>query len=118
MLKKKLEPCVGIVFLVGDELFVESTPLSEAGVYAGHRIHERGHPDLWAELGLDKDYDEHPRGRCQYNSRTGQWSLLLDRCIARRPEIVKSILKRLNLPVNTQVALDEHYVCPGCMRND
>ena len=43
-------PNVGILFLVGDKLFIDSTPLSQAGHYGDHLIHERGHDEYWSQL--------------------------------------------------------------------
>ena len=44
------EPMVGIIYLVGDKLFIDSTPLSGAGHYADHLIHDRGHDEYWSQL--------------------------------------------------------------------
>lgn len=41
---------VGIIYLVGDKLFIDSTPLSGAGHYADHLIHDRGHDEYWSQL--------------------------------------------------------------------
>ena len=46
----KAEPEVGIVFLVGAKLFIDSTPFSQAGEYGHHLIHERGHDEYWRQL--------------------------------------------------------------------
>ena len=70
---KKVEPYVGIFFLVGDRVMIDATPLSEAGVYAGHLIHEGGHPEFWESLGIDGEYDAFPRGRVALDTRTGKF---------------------------------------------
>ncbi len=36
-------PKVGIVYLVGDKLWIDSTPLTEAGRFGDFAIHERDH---------------------------------------------------------------------------
>jgi hypothetical protein len=36
-------PEVGIIYLVGDKLFIDSTPINRAGSYGDHLIHERDH---------------------------------------------------------------------------
>jgi hypothetical protein len=106
------EACVGIVFLVGGTLYVESTPLDRAGVYGDWRIHEDGRPDFWDTLGLPGEYDEVPRARVQHNAQTGQWTLLADRCILKRREVVAEIRQRMHLPTSTLEDIDEHYQCP------
>jgi hypothetical protein len=112
---KKVEPCVGIFFLVG-RLYVESTPLSRAGRYADHAIHEGGHPEFWESLGLPGEYDDWPRGRCQKNLKTGEWTLLADPCILRRPEVLSKIKERLHLP-KVSIGPDAHYRCRvKCLR--
>jgi hypothetical protein len=39
--KLAAQPEVGIVFLVGDQLFIDGTALSDAGNYGHFKIHER-----------------------------------------------------------------------------
>ncbi|MGC2111361.1 MAG: hypothetical protein WA655_17735 [Candidatus Korobacteraceae bacterium] len=46
----KLEPHVGIAYLVEGQLLLDTTPLSEAGEYLDFKIHERSHLEYWAEL--------------------------------------------------------------------
>ena len=112
---KKIEPHVGIFFLVGDRLLLESTPISSAGRYGSHLIHEPGHPEFWEKLNLEGEYDDHPRGRCQCNVHTGEWTLLADACILRRPEVLAEIKERLHLPDGITVGGDEHYRCIRCL---
>ena len=115
-MKKVQEPHVGIVFLVQNRLYVDSTLVSQAEEYGVFKVHSAGHPDFWQTLGLPGEYEEHPRGRCQHNSPTGEWTLLLDRCIIQQPSLVAKILRRLNLPLETKVGLDSHYRCRVCLR--
>lgn len=113
---KKIEPCVGIFFLVGDKLHIDATPLSRAGRYSDHLIHEAGH-DAYAEtLGIGDRYEDIPRGRVAFNSKTGKFTLLADRCVLRRPEILREIKRRLHLSDDDDVLVggDSHYVCPRC----
>lgn len=115
-----MQPSVGIVFLVDDKLYIDSTPLDRASIYGDHLIHDRGHDAYWEELlaegAVGGEYDDYPRGRAAYNSKAQQFTLLLDRCITRRPELMREILRRMNLPATTRIGGDEHYVCPGCRR--
>jgi hypothetical protein len=115
------QPQVGIIFLVGDTLFIESTPLNDiTPVYGDFRIHDKGHDAYWDELlasrAVVNEYDEVPRGRAMYNAKTREFFLFLDQCILKRKEIVEQIMARLHLPRTTKVETDSHYLCPGCMR--
>jgi hypothetical protein len=68
--RKNAEPTshkVGIIYLVGGELLIDSTPLAQAGRYGDFRIHERGHIDYWANLVKrgevpNTEYEEFPPG--------------------------------------------------------
>ena len=46
----------------------------------------------------DSEYDDYPRGRVAYNTKTGKYSLLLDRCILKNKSVVNKIMSELNLP--------------------
>jgi hypothetical protein len=114
-------PKVGIVFLVGDKVWIDSTPLSDAGRFSDHLIHEADHHQYWEHLvssGVvpDGDYEEHPRGRVAYSTRTGKFTLLADKCILRRKRIVRTILKELHLPASDmETGADSHYRCFRCL---
>jgi hypothetical protein len=76
-------PSVGIFFVVGSALLIETTPLSRAGIYGEFKIHEPGHDQYW-ELLISKgsvpqssEYGEYPRGRVAYNQGTDRFSLCL-----------------------------------------
>ena len=61
------QPEVGIFFLLGDRLLIDSVPLSKAEEYGDHRIHPGSHIDYWDSLlqagQVTGEYDEWPRGR-------------------------------------------------------
>jgi hypothetical protein len=67
--------CVGIVFMRGDDLWIDSTLVSHAGDYGELKTHEKGHADYWEELQAqhlvpaDEEYDEVSRGRVSYDKR-------------------------------------------------
>jgi hypothetical protein len=119
--KLSAQPSVGIVFLVGDHLFIDSTPLSDAGGYGHFKIHEADHYAYWDKLQAAgavpaSEYDDFPRGRVSYDTRTRKFSLFLDKCIIKK-DFVQRIMKWMNLPkVNTKVETDPHYRCPVCLR--
>jgi hypothetical protein len=118
-------PNVGIFFLVGDNLLIDRTPVSEGEIYGDFKIHERGHDAYWEILkqtGVvpqDSEYDDYPRGRVAYNIKTGKYSLFLDRCILKNKSDVKKIMAELNLPTRrTETDTDSHYRCPLCLGCD
>ena len=117
-------PAVGIVFLVGDRLLIDHTPVSEAETYGDFKIHARGHDTFWAVLKqagvvpVESEYDDYPRGRVAYNRKTRKFLLFLDRCILKRKSVVKKFMSELHLPSkDTKTDTDDHYRCPGCLRN-
>jgi len=114
-------PKVGIVYLVGDKLWLDATPLTEAGHFGDFAIHERDHYQYWAQLVRggavpDAQYEEYPRGRVAYNTKTAKFLLLADRCILGRKSLVSKIFSRLHLPPKeTETGTDSHYRCSRCL---
>ena len=113
-----MEGKAGIIFVRGDDLWIDSTPVGDAVNYGALKTHEMGHPDYWEELQRrgsvprDEEYDEIPRGRANFDTRKETWYLFLDRCIRERPEMVSRIFEALHLPPEpaTKVDGDSHYV--------
>lgn len=97
-------PKIGIFWLVGRRLILDTIPLSEAGNYGDSKIYEGDHVTHWEELERrcevppDSDYEEFPRGRVNFNTKTQQFTLFLDRCILRKKDVVKSLLRLMCLP--------------------
>jgi hypothetical protein len=112
---------VGIVYLVGDKIFIDSTPLSGAGQYADHLIHDRGHDEYWAQLVKTRavpraGYEEFPRGRVTYGNASGKFVLFADACILRENKVLYAILSRLNMPVqDTETGTVSIYRCHRCL---
>src|ERR1700686_2825078 len=113
-------PKVGIIYLVGEELLIDSTPIAKARRYGDFRIHERGHIDYWAELVKsgrvpNTEYEEFPRGRVAYYTKSGKFALLADNCILTQEDIVSKILSELHIPPkDTEMGTDSHYRCFRC----
>jgi hypothetical protein len=119
---KKSQPSVGIIFLLPPHrLQIESTPIAEAEVYGDFLNHARGHEQFWAQLQAegqvprDQDYFEFPRGRAVVNRLTGHPTLYIDKCIIKRPALVREIKRRLQLPARVEILTDPHYRCPVCL---
>jgi len=112
---------VGIIYLVGDKLFIDSTPLSGAGHYADHLIHDRGHDEYWAQLVKmgavpSGGYEEFPRGRIAYSNESGKFILLADICILDKDKVLDAILTRLHMPVeDTDTGTVSIYRCYRCL---
>jgi hypothetical protein len=113
-------PKVGIIYFVGGELLIDSTPLARAGRYGDFRIHKRGHIDYWGQLVKrgkvpNTEYEEFPRGRVAYHTKSGKFTLLADECILSQEDVVSMILSQLNIPQkHTDIGTDSHYRCFRC----
>ncbi len=120
----QLEPQVGIFWLIGHRLVINTVLLSEASEYANFKIFEGDHISIWAELEKrgevprDIDYEEHPRGRANFNMKTQQFNLFLDRCILRKKNVVKKLMRLMHLPSDTALSTDEHYRCFRCLERE
>jgi hypothetical protein len=114
-------PSVGIFYLVGSVLLIDSTPVAQAGVYGEFRIHERSHLDYWAELvNTGKvphaEYEESPRGRVGYHPKSHKFGLLADSCILTQEKMLGMIFFHLCIPLkNTVIGTDSHYCCFRCL---
>jgi hypothetical protein len=119
----QLEARVGIFWLVGERLIIDTTALSEAGKYGDFKIYDGDHVTHWAEMEKrgevprDSDYEEHPRGRSIFNTTTNQFTLFLDRCILRKKNVVEKLMRLMHLPADTALSTDEHYQCFRCLAN-
>jgi hypothetical protein len=118
------EPRVGIFWLVDKRLIIDTTAISEAGDYGDFKIHEGDHVTHWAamdkrgEVPRGTDYEEHPRGRAVFNTKTEQFILYADRCILRKKSVVKKLLRIMHLPDNTALSTDEQYRCYRCLKRE
>jgi hypothetical protein len=115
-------PRVGIIFLDGAKVFIESTPVNQAEASVGFVNHAGGHEAYWERLQLTGDvseepYESIPRGRAIFHQSTGKYVLYLDRCITKQANIVRAIMAQLNLPPGAQIRSDDpHYRCSACLK--
>jgi hypothetical protein len=116
---------VGIFWLVDGRLVIDSIALSKAEDYGGtFKIHPGDHCSVWEKLqrgGVvpsDMEYEESPRGRVMYDTKTGRCRLLADKCILRNKDAVRRIMSAMNLPSKTtDKGTDAHYRCSACLRS-
>ena len=112
---------VGIIFVFHGRVLIESTPASEGEVYGDFFNHANGHPEFWSRLqaeGRVSQYEEYqsvPRGRAVVSRLSGRPTLYLDKCISKKPALVREIKRRLHLPASVEVLADLHYRCGDCL---
>jgi hypothetical protein len=114
---RKRVPEVGIIYLVGDKLWIDATAVARARNFGDFLFHERYHFQYWEQLvkqGVvpNTDYEEYPRGRVSYDRKSGRFKLLVDRCILSEKSLVAAILLEMNLPARgTETGADNLYRC-------
>jgi hypothetical protein len=115
------EPRVGIFWAIDGKPLIDATPLSEAEPYGDCLTHPRGHAAVWEQHQLsgivphDAEYEEFPRGRVMYNTKTQRYLFLADKCILKDAKLVRRILLELHLPRTTEKGADSHYRCSSCL---
>ena len=119
------EPHVGIFWLLNGKLLIDSVPLGEAEPYGDHLTHPRSHIDVWEQWRLDgkvpgeSEYEDFPRGRVIYNTKTQRFTFLADRRILKDNGIVRKIMSKMKLPnQKTDKGTDSHYRCSACLRRN
>jgi hypothetical protein len=118
---KQPEPRVGIFWFIDGKLILDSTPLSMAEPYGTALTHPTSHIDYWERLQrkgvvpVDCEYEEPARGRVVYDGREQKYSLMADRCILGRRDVVAEIMEAMHLPEDTALSTDDHYRCYRCL---
>jgi hypothetical protein len=122
--RKKLRvagaPEVGIFWVVDGKPLVFGDPLNDAEQCGEFKNYEEDHIHLWKFLqrnGIvppDSEYEDYPRGRVVYNTKTGSFMLFADRCILKDEPMVEHLLDELHLPSTTKTESDPHYKCKKC----
>ena len=115
------EPQVRIFFVIGDELFIASSPLSAAVPYGDFRIRPGDHASFWKEIVRAKpslssvSYNFYPRGRVLFNAKDETFRVYVDRRTREDRGVVAQILDEFHLPENkTKIRRDSRYNCPIC----
>ena len=119
-------PMLGIFWLFKGQLILDTSPLSEAERFGDFLGHPPSHLDYWTGLQqrgvvpFDVEYEEPPRGRVAFNTKTKRFELYADRCILKKTLLVKRIMKAMCLPAAlTDASTDGawgHYKCAWCLR--
>jgi hypothetical protein len=116
------EAQVSIFWMLGDRLVLDANPLSQDEPYGDCLGHKRSHIDFWTEqqaqgiVPCDIEYEEAPRGRVTFNTKTKQFVFYADRCILKGKPAVIQVMRTMYLPVErTDAATDEHYRCTRCL---
>jgi hypothetical protein len=111
---------VGIIYLVGDKLWIETTPVAQALNVGDYAVHGHDHQRYWKQLMEqtavpNAGYERFPRGRVSYNRQSSKFTFLADRCILSEKSLVAAILLQLNLPARlTETDTDNLYRCFRC----
>lgn len=119
--KPAAEPRLGIFWLLGKRLLFDMSALSEAESYGDFKIHYGNHVTVWERFRSQKlvppevEYEEPPRGRVTFNTKTRQFSLLADKCILSRKDLIATIKNELHLPKQISLGTDPHYRCFTCL---
>lgn len=117
----KTEARLGIFWLVGGKLLIDSAPLSECEIYGDHLNYPGSHIrvwECWQQIGkvpVESEYEEYARGRVMCDMKSKSFTLLADRCILKRSDFIAAIRKELHLPKQTSLGTDPHYRCFTCL---
>ena len=118
-LNRAAAPKVGILFVHDEYLWIDSTPINEAVLYGDMLTHDNGHDTFWEHLQAcssvpnDEEYDECPRGRVCYATKTKTFHLYVDRCILNRK--AKEIVK---IRETAKVQIEQLRVCLDALRQE
>jgi hypothetical protein len=114
-------PEVGIFWVVNDKPVIDGMPLNEAEDYGGFKTHGRSHDQMWPVfqrndiVPRDVEYDEVPRGRVVYSTKTRSFTFFADRCILKNKSLTNRIKESMHLPNTVKNLTDSHYRCSGCI---
>jgi len=112
---------LGIFWLVDGKLLIDSTPLGNCEKYGDHLNYPGSHIAVWEQwvqvgkVPAESQYEEYARGRVMCDMKSKRFTLLADRCILRRKDLIAEIKKQLCLPTQTSVGTDQHYRCFRCL---
>jgi hypothetical protein len=118
-------PRVGISYVIGVDLYIESIPMSESEDWGDFKTYPNGHMEYWSvltkRLNLSSylSYDFYPRGRVSYAKVQDKYMLYLDRCLIKNRQTIRLIKRELCLlKERVELSTDEHYQCSICNPHD
>jgi len=117
----RTEARLGIFWLVDCKLLIDSAPLSECEQYGDHLNYPGSHIDVWerwkhvGNAPAESEYEEYARGRVMRETKANKFTILADRCILKRKDLIAEIKKQLHLPKQTLLGTDLHYRCSRCL---
>jgi hypothetical protein len=121
--QSEVTPQVGIFWLCDGKPLIDRTLLAESEDYGAFKTHPRSHLEAWSlfqKRGIvpaDVEYEEQPRGRVMYNTKTRRFTILADRCILKDRKMLARIMSEMKLPIKkTDKETDSHYRCSACLR--
>jgi hypothetical protein len=122
--KQAGKPEVGPFWLLDNgRLLVEGLPITEAQEVMGYKVNPRDHGTIWKNyqrvdvVPKEQNYNDLPRGRVTYVVRIEKYVITADRCILNDPSIMAKVKADMNLPPDTLVEDDSHYVCDKCKKS-
>jgi len=122
--KPATKPRLGIFWLVDGKLLIDTAPLSECERYGDHLNYPGSHIrvwERWQQVGkapVESEYEEFARGRVMCDTKTKAFTLLADKCILRRKDVIAAIKNELHLPKRTTLGTDPHYRCFRCLHGN
>jgi hypothetical protein len=114
-------PRVGILYVIDEDLYVESMPMIEGEDWGDFKTHPNGRMEYWVvlvkQLKLPRylSYDSYPRGRVIYAKAQDTYMLYLDRWLVKKRQTIQLIKRKLWLfKQQVEILTDEHYQCSVC----
>ena len=121
-LEESKSPYVGLFYVIGKKLYWDGVPISDGETSHYFKIFPKMHPTFWENTVIKgnpelKTFDAYyfPRGRVVYDTNSGKYEIVADRCIIGNDEMISQIISEMRLPQNNaHISGDIHYECSRC----
>ena len=121
-IEESREPEIGIFYIIGNELLIDSVPVREVPAQGGYKVFDKIHKIWWQEIQRElisfkaltkgRNYNYYPRGRVTYIVHEDRYYVLLDKAILKNKKKVDNIVKSFKLPYGKyEIQQDSHYNC-------
>jgi len=114
-------PRVGIFYVIGVDLHMESIPKSDGEDWGDFKTYSYGHMEYWSiltkrlKLSSCLSCDFYPRGRVSYAKPHDTYMPYLDRCLVKKRQTIRLFKRELCLrKQRVELSTDEHYQCSIC----